>query len=46
MIKNDNSENNDEEKVLGCLDGTSPEETEDDVCDKNNENSENNDKEN
>ena len=32
--KNDNSENNDEEKELWCLEDTSPEETEDDVCDK------------
>ena len=29
---------------IGCLDDSSPEETEDDVCDKKNDNSENNDK--
>ena len=34
VIKNDNSENNDKGKELGCLDDTSPVETEDDVCDK------------
>ena len=32
--KNDHSENNDKKKELGCLDDTSPVETEDDVCDK------------
>ena len=31
--KKDNSENNDKEKELECLDDTSPVETEDDVCD-------------
>ena len=32
--KNYNSENNDKKKELGCLDDTSPVETEDGVCDK------------
>ena len=43
-FKKENGENNDKEKELGCLDDTSPVETEDDVCDKKNDNSENNDK--
>ena len=32
--KNDNSENNDKEKELGCLDDTSPDDMEDGVSDK------------
>ena len=35
-------ENNYEGKELGCLDETSPDEMEDDVCDKNNDKNENN----
>ena len=34
MIKKDNSENNDKEKELECLDDSSPVEPEDNVCDK------------
>ena len=34
MIKKDKSENNGEEKELGFLDDTSPDEMEDDVCNK------------
>ena len=44
MIKNDNSEKNDEEKELGCLDDTSPDNMEDDACDKNNYKNEKKDK--
>ena len=42
-LKKDKSENNGEEKELGFLDETSPEEMEEDVSDKKNDKSENND---
>ena len=40
--KNENSENSNDEKELGYLYDTSPEETEDDVRDKKSDNIENN----
>ena len=43
--KNDKSENIDEEKNIGCLDDTSPEDMKEDVNDKENYKSENNDEE-